>query len=88
MMKNKRQPVNPIVIPRILPALVLLFHVCSTRADDRKHVLVPATIEIPPGTRSVVISPGAGNKNPVAVTSEHYVDAINVRLVDAVEPLD
>lgn len=45
MMKNKRQPINPIVNTRILPALVLLFCVCSTRADDRKLVRVPATID-------------------------------------------
>ena len=29
----------PLVIPRILPALILLFSVCSTRADNRPNVL-------------------------------------------------
>ncbi|MAE40153.1 MAG: hypothetical protein CML07_04410 [Psychrobacter sp.] len=47
-----------------------------------------ATIEIPRGTRSVVVSLGAGNDDPDAVTSEHYVDAVQVHLVDTVEPLD
>ena len=87
-MNFKQQTIIRNAITRVLSLLILLFSVCATWADDHKHVLVPATIEIPPGTRCVVISLGAGNKNPVAVTSEHYVDAINVRLVDAVEPLD
>ena len=45
-----------------------------------------ATIEIPSGTRSVVISIGAGNDEPGAIASEHFVDAVRVRLVDTFEP--
>ena len=41
-----------------------------------------ATIEIPPGTRSVVISLGAGNDEPGATASDHFVDAVRVQLVD------
>ena len=47
-----------------------------------------ATIEIPPGTRSVVISLGAGNVDPDAATSDHYLDAVYIHLVDTFEPLD
>ena len=46
-----------------------------------------ATIEIPPGTRSVVISLGAGNDEPGATTSDHFVDSVRVQLVDTFEPL-
>ena len=44
-----------------------------------------ATIEIPPGTRSVAISLGAGNVNPEAASSDRFVDAVRVRLVDSFE---
>ena len=44
-----------------------------------------ATIEIPTGTRSVVISLGAGNDEPGATTSEHFVDAVRVQLFDSFE---
>lgn len=44
-----------------------------------------ATIEIPPGTRSVVVSLGAGNEEPAVATSDHFVDAVRVHLVDAFE---
>jgi len=47
-----------------------------------------ATIEIPPGARSVVISLGAGNVDPDAPASDHYVDAVRIHLVDTFEPLD
>ncbi len=47
-----------------------------------------ATIEIPPGARSVVISLGAGNVDPDAPASDHYVDAVRVNLVDTFAPLD
>jgi len=46
-----------------------------------------ATIEIPPGTRSVVVSLGAGNTDPDTSPSEHYVDAVQVHLVDRAGPL-
>lgn len=35
-----------------------------------------ATIEVPTGTRSVVISLGAGNDEPGATDSDHFVDAV------------
>ena len=44
-----------------------------------------ATIEIPTGTRSVVISLGAGNDEPGDAASEHFVDAVRVQLVDSFE---
>jgi hypothetical protein len=47
-----------------------------------------ATIEIPPGARSVVISLGAGNVDPDTPASDHYVDAVRVHLVDTFAPLD
>ena len=43
-----------------------------------------ATIEVPPGTRSIVISLGAGNDEPGPTTSDHFVDAVRVRLVDTI----
>ena len=46
-----------------------------------------ATIEVPPGTRSVVVSLGAGNADPDNENSEHYIDAIQVLLVDRSGPL-
>lgn len=46
------------------------------------------TIEIPPGTRTVVISLGAGDHQPGAATSDHFVDAVRVHLVDAFAPVD
>lgn len=41
-----------------------------------------ANIEVPPGTRSIVISLGAGDDEPSPTTSDHFVDAVRVRLVD------
>lgn len=46
-----------------------------------------ATIEVPPGTRSIVVSLGAGNADPDNDNSEHYVDAVQVHLVDGTGPL-
>ena len=43
-----------------------------------------AMIEVPPGTRSIVISLGAGNDEPGSTTSDHFVDAVRVRLVDTI----
>ncbi len=45
-----------------------------------------ANIEVPPGTRSVLISLGAGNDEPGSTTSDHFVDAVRVRLVDTFAP--
>ena len=47
---------------------------------------VSATIEIPPGSRSVVVSLGAGNVKPDKAMSDYYLDAIQVQLVDTFEP--
>jgi len=41
-------------------------------------------IEVPPGTRSIVISLGAGNDESGSATSDHFVDAVRVRLVDTI----
>ena len=46
-----------------------------------------ATIEIPSGTRSVVVSLGAGNTDPDTSPSDHYVDAVQIQLVDESAPL-
>ena len=42
-----------------------------------------ASIEIPPGTRSLVISLGAGMVDPNGDKSNHYLDDIRVSLVDS-----
>ena len=42
-----------------------------------------ASIEIPPGTRSLVISLGAGMVDPNADKSNHYLDDVRVSLVDS-----
>ena len=41
-----------------------------------------ATIEVPPGARSVVVSLGAGYDNSGKDALEHYVDAVKVKIVD------
>lgn len=45
-----------------------------------------AAIEIPTGTRSVVISLGAGNDEPGATASDHFVDAVRIQIVDSLAP--
>jgi hypothetical protein len=42
-----------------------------------------ASIEIPPGTRSLVISLGAGMDDPNGDKSSHYLDEVKVSLVDS-----
>jgi len=42
-----------------------------------------ASIEIPPGTRSVVISLGAGMVDSSDDKSNHYLDDVRVSLVDS-----
>tara|TARA_B100000959_G_scaffold195466_1_gene204430 strand:- start:275 stop:1231 length:957 start_codon:yes stop_codon:yes gene_type:complete len=42
-----------------------------------------ASIEIPPGTRSLVISLGAGMDDPNGDKSSHYLDEVRVSLVDS-----
>ena len=60
----------------------------TTPGEEAKWHTLRATIEIPPGARSVVISLAAGNEDPDAAGSEHYVDAVEVRLVDTFNPQD
>ncbi|MGI9444408.1 MAG: hypothetical protein ACR2N1_18190 [Rubripirellula sp.] len=45
-----------------------------------------AAIEVPPGTRSVVISLGVRGDESGSATSDHFVDAVRVRLVDTFAP--
>ena len=47
---------------------------------------VGASLEVPEGTRSVVISLGVFRLNPDKPVSDFYLDAIEVRLVDTYEP--
>lgn len=47
---------------------------------------VSASLEIPPGSRSVVISLGVFRLHPDKPVSDFYLDAIEVRLVDTWEP--
>ena len=47
---------------------------------------VSASLEIPEGSRSVVISLGVFHLNPDKLVSDFYLDAIEVQLVDTYEP--
>ena len=47
-----------------------------------------ATIEIPSGALSVLVSLRAGNVDPVNPAADHYVDAVRVDLFDTTGPLD
>ena len=49
---------------------------------------VKVTMEIPPGTRSVVVSLGAGKRVPGGAASDRYLDAVRVNLVDTFVPVD
>ena len=49
---------------------------------------VKVTMEIPPGTRSVVVSLGAGKRAPGGAGSDRYLDAVRVNLVDTFVPVD
>lgn len=49
---------------------------------------VKVTMEIPPGTRSIVVSLGAGKRAPGGAGSDRYLDAVRVHLVDTSEPVD
>lgn len=42
-----------------------------------------ASLELPPGTRSFVISLGAGNAESDSAPTEHYLDAVRVRFHDS-----
>jgi hypothetical protein len=49
---------------------------------------VNVTMEIPPETRSVVVSLGAGKRAPGGASSDRYLDAVRVNLVDTFVPVD
>jgi len=49
---------------------------------------VKVTMEIPPETRSVVVSLGAGKRGPGGASSDRYLDAVRVNLVDTYVPVD
>lgn len=49
---------------------------------------VKVTMEIPPATRSVVVSLGAGKRAPGGAGSDRYLDAVRVNLVDTFVPVD
>ena len=49
---------------------------------------VKVTMEIPPETRSVVVSLGAGKSAPGGASSDRYLDAVRVNLVDTFVPVD
>jgi hypothetical protein len=57
-------------------------HITKPDHDSEWHKL-GASIEIPPGTRSVVISLGAGMVDPNGDKSNHYLDDVQVSLVDS-----
>ena len=57
-------------------------HITKPGQDSEWHKL-GAFIEIPPGTRSVVISLGAGMVDSNGDKSNHYLDDVRVSLVDS-----
>ena len=57
-------------------------HITKPGQDSEWHKL-GASLEIPPGTRSVVISLGAGMVDSNADKSNHYLDDVRVSLVDS-----
>ena len=54
-----------------------------TQPDDRGWQTVQASLEIPPGTRSIVISLAAGATDPDQPPEVHYLDEISARFVIA-----
>lgn len=52
-----------------------------TQPDDRGWQTVQASLEIPPGTRSIVISLAAGATDPDQPPEVHYLDEISARFV-------
>ena len=59
-----------------------------TAAGDTAWHEVRATLEIPPGTRSLVICLGAGHSDPARPTQGHYLDAVHARFVVQESPLN
>ena len=47
---------------------------------------VKVSMEIPPGARSVVVSLSAGKRAPGGASSDRYLDAVRVHLVDTFAP--
>lgn len=57
------------------------------KKDERgKWHEVSASLEIPEGTRSVIVSLGVWHLNPDQPVSDFYLDAVQVQLVDTYEP--
>lgn len=54
-----------------------------TQPDDRGWQTVQASLEIPPGTRSIVISLAAGATDPDQPPEVHYLDDVRARFVIA-----
>lgn len=54
-----------------------------TKPDDRRWQTVQASLEIPPGTRSIVISLAAGATDPDQSPEVHYLDEVSARFVIA-----
>jgi hypothetical protein len=52
-------------------------------ADDPGWEVVQASMEIPAGTRSLLISLAASEADPASAPKNHYLDDVRVRLVDA-----
>ncbi len=46
---------------------------------------IKSSIEIPPGTRTIVVSLGVGRLHPEKEVTDYYLDAIEVNLVDTLE---
>lgn len=57
-------------------------------ADDRSWQTVRATLEIPPGSRSLVISLGASEGDPVIAQEAFYLDDVQARFVTAQAPVE
>lgn len=49
---------------------------------------VKLMMEIPPGTKSVVVSLGSGKRAPGGAGSDRYIDAVRIHLVDTSKPVE
>jgi hypothetical protein len=49
---------------------------------------VKVTMEIPPGTRSIVVSLASGKRSPGGASSDRYLDDVRVHLVDTITQKD
>ncbi|MFZ5830820.1 MAG: hypothetical protein ACOY3P_12065 [Planctomycetota bacterium] len=59
-----------------------------TKPGDTGWQTVNAALEIPPGTRSVVISLAAGEADPAQPLAEHYLDDAHARFVITQTPVE